>query len=201
MAFKENGQGLNGLVGSVLVDRTSEGLMEQLKLSPSIAETELKKRVKELAAQITKDFKGQKLLAIGVLKGSFIFYSDLIREIELDVLCDFCALSSYQGNKSSGEVRLTMDLSHSVKDRHVLIIEDIVDTGLTMQFLQNYLKTRQPKSMKSAALLLKPDALKIDCTVDYVGFKIANDFVVGYGLDYQGRYRNLPYLAQVQSFN
>lgn len=173
--------------------------MENLNLSPLISEEELKKKVKEMGAAITKEYKGQSLLAVGVLKGSFMFYSDLIREIDLDVVCDFCAISSYTGMQSSGEVRLTMDLSHSVQAQNVLIIEDIVDTGLSMHFLQNYLKTRMPRSIKTASLLLKPDALKVDCEVDYVGFKIANDFVVGYGLDYQNYYRNLPYIAQVQS--
>ncbi len=175
--------------------------MENLKMSPLIDEATLKARIKEMAAQITKDYKGETILAVGVLKGSFMFYSDLIRELEGDVICDFCQLSSYNSMTSSGEVRLSMDLNHSVRGQHVLIIEDIVDTGLSMHFLTTYLKSREPRSVKVASLLLKPEAMKIDCKIDYVGFKIANDFVVGYGLDYQNNFRNLPYIAQVQSIN
>ena len=175
--------------------------MENLKMSPLISEEQLKKRIKEMGAAISKDYAGQTILAVGVLKGSFMFYSDLIRELDLDVICDFCQLSSYNSMQSSGEVRLNMDLGHSVRGQNVLIIEDIVDTGLSMHFLTNYLKSREPRSIKVASLLLKPDALKIECEIDYVGFKIANDFVVGYGLDYQNNFRNLPYIAQVQSIN
>lgn len=175
--------------------------MEHFKLSPLIGEDELKAKIKTLGKTITEEFRGQNLLVVGVLKGSFMFYSDLIRELDLDVVCDFCAVSSYDGMDSNGEVRLTMDLSHSVRGQNVLLVEDIVDTGLTMDFLKNYIQAREPRSLKTASLLLKPDALKIDCKVDYVGFKIANDFVVGYGLDYQNMYRNLPYIAQVQSIN
>ncbi|MCB0412242.1 MAG: hypoxanthine phosphoribosyltransferase [Bdellovibrionales bacterium] len=173
----------------------------ELKMNPLISEAEISKRVKEMAKEITEDLKDQRLMVVGVLKGSFMFYSDLIRELDLELICDFCSVSSYQGAKSSGEVRLTMDLSHSVHGQNVLIIEDIVDTGLTMQFLQNHIASRNPKSLRTAGLLLKPDAMKVDCKVDYVGFQIANDFVVGYGLDYENKYRNLPFIAQVQSFN
>lgn len=176
--------------------------METIKHSPLITEKQLKDRIKEIGAEITAQYKGKKLIAVGVLKGSFMFFSDLIREIDADLICDFCGVSSYaNSSQSSGEVKITLDLNASIKDKHILLIEDIVDTGLTMNFLKAHIKARMPASLTTAALLLKPQALKVDCTLDYVGFEIANDFVVGYGLDYQGLYRNLPYIAQVQNIN
>src|SRR6185437_12033099 len=147
-------------------------------------------------------FKGKDLIAIATLKGSFMFYADLIREIETDILCEFCSAASYHsGAHSSGEVKLTMDIHCEIKDRHIVLIEDIVDTGLTMNFLRNHFLASKPKSLTTVTLLLKPDALKEKCPVDLVGFKIPNDFVVGYGLDYQGGFRHLPYIAQVANIN
>ncbi len=176
--------------------------MEHLRLSPLITEEEIQTRVKNMGAAIADRFKKQDLVMIGVLKGSFMFYSDLIRSIETDLSCDFIAVSSYQNSvTSSGEVKVTMDLSRSIRDRNVVLVEDIVDTGLTLNFLQRHLANHKPKSLTSCTLLLKPDALKEKCEVDMVGFKIPNDFVVGYGLDYQGYFRNLPYIAQVSNFN
>jgi hypoxanthine phosphoribosyltransferase len=145
--------------------------------------------------------KGKDIVAVCVLKGSFVFYSDLIRNIETDVQCEFFGVSSYHGMSSSGEVKVTLDLAHPIEGKDVILVEDIVDTGLTMNYLKSALLSRKPKSLTTVALLEKPDALKVPCEVDYVGFKIPNDFVVGYGLDYQGLYRNLPYIAQVQSLN
>lgn len=176
--------------------------MEHLKLSPLISEAEIKTRVKKMGAEILDRFRGQDLVAVGVLKGSFMFYADLVRAVEMDLSCDFCSVSSYNnGAQSSGEVRLTLDISRSIRDKHVLVIEDIVDTGLTMNYLRRHFAQHKPKSVFTASLLLKPDALKEECPVDLVGFKIPNDFVVGYGLDYQGYFRNLPYLAQVSNIN
>ncbi len=176
--------------------------MEHLKLSTLIAEDQIQKRIKEIAAKITKDYAGKELVAVGVLKGSFLFYADLIRAIELDLVCDFCGASSYgDGTSSSGEVRLTMDLQTSIKGKDVLLIEDIVDTGLTMNFLKKHLQSKEPKSITTASLLLKPAALKEDCPIDHVGFEVGNDFVVGYGLDYQGYFRQLPYVARVENMN
>ena len=135
-----------------------------------------------------------------VLKGSFLFYSDLIRNIQTDITCDFYSVSSYHGGtNSTGVVKMNLDLSSSIEGKHVVLIEDIVDTGLTMDYLKKMLEFRKPASITTVALLEKTDALKIDCKVDYIGFKIENEFVVGYGLDYQGYYRNLPYIAQVQN--
>lgn len=176
--------------------------MEPLVLSKFISESEIKNRVKVMGAQLSDMFKEKEVIAVCVLKGSFIFYSDLIRAMNTDVVCDFFACSSY-GNamSSSGQVKLTLDLSSRINNKHVVLIEDIIDTGLTMNYLQNMVKLRDPKSMTTVTLLHKPDAKKVDCQIDLVGFKIPNDFVVGYGLDYQGLYRNLPYIAQVQNMN
>jgi hypoxanthine phosphoribosyltransferase len=173
--------------------------MENLRLKTLISETEISKRVKEMGAALTDRFKGQKITAVCVLKGSFVFYSDLIRQIDTDVRCEFIGLSSYGNHMaSSGEVKLTMDVNAPIEGRHVLVVEDIVDTGLTMDYLQKFLALRQPKSVTTVALLQKPAAKKVDYDLDMVGFKIPNDFVVGYGLDYQNYYRHLPYLAQVE---
>ncbi len=176
--------------------------MENLRLSPLISEEEIQERVRKMGAAITDKFRGQDLVVVGVLKGSFMFYADLIRAIETDLSCDFCAVSSYADcTVSSGEVKVTMDLSRSIRDRSVVVVEDIVDTGLTMNFLKRHLAAHKPKAIFTASLLMKPDALKEKCEVDLVGFKIPNDFVVGYGLDYQGYFRNLPYIAQVSNIN
>jgi hypoxanthine phosphoribosyltransferase len=173
-----------------------------LKLSTYISEADIQKKVKELGAAITKKYKGQDLVAVCVLKGSFLFYSDLIRSIELDVQCEFFGVSSYHGGTtSSGEVKVTLDLAGPVEGKNVLLVEDIVDTGLTMNYLKSSISSRKPKSLTTVTLLEKPEALKVPCELDFVGFKIPSDFVVGYGLDYQGLYRNLPYIAQVQSLN
>lgn len=173
--------------------------MEQLQLKTLISEAEIKKRIQAMGAALSDRFKDQEVVAICVLKGSFIFFSDLIREIEADLKCEFVGLSSYgNSTSSSGEVKLTMDISTALEGKHVLIVEDIVDTGLTMDYLHKLMELRNPKTITTATLLHKPDAKKVDCQLDMVGFKIPNDFVVGYGLDYQNQYRQLPYIAQVE---
>lgn len=154
------------------------------------------KRVGELGQQITQDYKGQPLLVIAVLKGSFVFAADLMRALDLDVSVDFIGVASYAGSESTGEVRLTHDLTSEIKDRHVLVVEDIVDTGRTLDFLLNCLEIRKPASLKIAALLSKPEAHEMCHGVEYVGFEISREFVVGYGLDYDGLYRNLPDIMQ-----
>lgn len=175
--------------------------MDHLRLSPLIKEDEIRARVAEMGETITSKFKGKDLVMVGVLKGSFMFFADLIRNINTDVTTDFCGVSSYEGAHSSGEVKINLDLSRSIRDRHVILVEDIVDTGLTMNFLRRHFLQHKPKSLMTCSLLLKPDALKEECPVDLVGFKIPNDFVVGYGLDYQGYFRNLAYIAQVSNIN
>lgn len=169
-----------------------------MKISPYITTEQIQQKVKEIADKLTEKYKGEQVVAVCVLKGSFMFYSDLIRNIQGDVTCEFFGVSSYHGTTSSGEVKVTLDLTHPVEGKHLLLVEDIVDTGLTMNYLKTNLISRKPKSLTTVALLEKPDALKVQCEVDYTGFKIRNDFVVGYGLDYQGLYRNLPYIALVQ---
>ena len=176
--------------------------MAPLQMTKLIDEKKIAARVKEMGAEITKLCKKEELIAVAVLKGSFMFYSDLIRAVDADLRTDFLGCSSY-GNetKSSGEVKLTLDLTHGIQGKNVLLVEDIVDTGLTMDFLVKTLAARKPKNLWTATLLFKPKALKIDFKPDFVGFNVSNEFVVGYGLDYQGHYRNLPYIAQVTSLN
>jgi hypoxanthine phosphoribosyltransferase len=153
----------------------------------------IKKRVQEVARQIAKDFKGERVHLIGVLKGACIFLSDLVREINLDTSLDFIAVSSYgKGKDSSGQVRVNKDLDSSVEGLNVILVEDILDTGLTLSYLRRILEQRRPRVLKIAALLDKPSRRIIkDIKADYVGFEIPNEFVVGYGLDYGERYRNL----------
>jgi hypoxanthine phosphoribosyltransferase len=177
--------------------------MHSIKLSTYISEKDLQNKVSELGQILTKKFKDSKepVVAVCILKGSFIFFSDLVRAMNLDLNIEFFGVSSYHGAQSSGAVKVTLDLSTSIEGKHVILVEDIVDTGLTMNYLIKNLQARGPKSLTTVTLLEKPDALKVDCKVDHVGFKIKNDFVVGYGLDYEGFYRNLPYLAQLQNIN
>jgi len=157
---------------------------------------EVKAKVQELGATLSKKFQGSEPVCVCILNGSFMFYSDLIRSLDLDVTCEFLGVSSYKNSKvSSGEVEVTLDISTPLLDRDVILIEDIVDSGLTMNYIINMIKARNPRSVTVVTLLFKPDSLKIKCPLDLIGFEIPNDFVVGYGIDYAGHYRNLPYLA------
>jgi hypoxanthine phosphoribosyltransferase len=157
-------------------------------------------RVKELAGQIEADYPdGEEILIVCVLKGGFLFMSDLVRSMSPRVAIDFIAVSSYgAGTKSSGEVRFQKDLDSSLENRHVIIVEDIVDTGLTLRYLQEILRSRAPKSLKTVCLLSKPSRRQVDVPVEYIGFTIEDKFVVGYGLDYAEKYRNLPHIAVLQ---
>ncbi len=156
-------------------------------------------RNRELGAQITADYQGKgDLVLVGVLRGSFPFIADLCRHIDLPVEVDFLGLSSYgDRTETSGIVRMTQDLSEPVKGKHVLVVEDIVDTGLTMKYLLANLQTREPASVRIATLLHKPAGMKVKVDLDYVGFTIPNKFVVGYGLDYSRKLRNLPFIGVV----
>lgn len=168
----------------------SRGGGEKLKIL--IRRAAIQKRVREVALQITKDFKGERVHLIGVLKGACIFLSDLVREISLDTSIDFIAVSSYGKNKeSSGQVRVLKDLDSSIEGLNVILVEDILDTGLTLSYLLRVLEQRKPKLLRVAALLDKPSRRLKPVKGDYVGFTIPNEFVVGYGLDYAERYRNL----------
>ncbi len=169
-------------------------------ITPMITEEQLQARIKELGAQISADYAGKEVVAVAVLKGSVPFFADLIRQIELPGLsCDCLGLASYGSRtESSGVVRLTSDLSRPVAGKHLLIIEDIVDTGLTIQYLLQNMETRQPESIRICTLLHKPAGERVKVPMDYVGFTIANEFVVGYGLDYDERYRQLSYIGTMK---
>ena len=160
-------------------------------------EETLRRRIGELGAQITADYQdGKPVVLVGVLKGSFLFLADLCRSIDLPVEIDFLGLSSYgDAQESTGVVQLTQDLTRSVEGKHVVVVEDIVDTGLTMQYLLENLSTRKPASVKIASLLHKPSRARVKVPIDYLGFEIPDRFVVGFGLDYAGKLRNLPFIG------
>jgi len=160
---------------------------------------ELARRVKELGAEISRDYHGRDLILIGVLKGAIFFLSDLMREIDIDCEVDFMAVASYgSSTDSSGVVRILKDLDASIEGREVLIVEDIVDSGLTLQYLLRTLRAREPASIEVCALLTKPERRKTTVEIRYEGFEIPNEFAIGYGLDHAERYRNLPYVAVLQ---
>jgi len=157
---------------------------------------DLSRRVRELAEEVSRDYAGKNLLLIGVLKGAVFFLSDLMRHIDIPVEVDFMAVASYgSATKTSGVVRILKDLDAAIEGRDVLIVEDIVDSGLTLQYLLDTLRSRNPRTLEVCALLSKPDARTTDVPIKYTGFDIPNEFVVGYGLDYAERYRGLPYVA------
>ena len=159
----------------------------------------IQKRVRELAKEIRKDFRGEQLHLVSVLKGGVFFLTDLARNIRGDVSFDFIAVASYgQNTHSSGQVRLTRDLDSSIEGRTVIVVEDILDTGMTLQYLLRLFQQRKPKHLRVAVLLDKPERRIAAVHADYVGFTIPNEFVVGYGLDYSERYRNLPYVGVLE---
>jgi hypoxanthine phosphoribosyltransferase len=162
-----------------------------------LSEEQIQQRVAALGAQISRDRMDRgSVHLVGVLKGSFVFLADLVRAIELPVTLDFLAVSSYAaGTTSTGEVKLVKDLDAALDGRHVIIVEDIVDSGLTLSYLQDILRARGPASLATVCLLSKPSRRKVDVPLDYVGFVIEDRFVVGYGLDYAEQYRNLPYIG------
>ena len=156
-------------------------------------------KVRELGATITADYRGKELVIIPVLKGSFVFAADLSRAIDLPLKIDFFGVRSYEGTESSGVVETTLDLSKPIEGKHVLIVEDIVDTGLTMKYMLDNFQTRRPASLRLASLLHKPARTQVPVDIDYLGFSIDDVFVIGYGLDFDQRYRNLPYLGVMKS--
>lgn len=161
-----------------------------------LSASEIQRRVTEMGRQISQDYAGKDVVVVGVLTGSVMFLADLIRHIELPLELDFVATSSYgQATKTSGEVRLVKDLGHPVLGKHVIVAEDIIDTGLTLRYLLETLQARQPASIACCVLLDKPSRRQVQVPVQYRGFEIEDRFVVGYGLDYAGRYRNLPYIG------
>lgn len=159
-------------------------------------EETIQKRVKELADQISHDYKDEGVMFIGILKGSIAFMADLMKAMSIDIQIDFMAVSSYGAStKSTGVVRILKDLDADIKDKNILIIEDIIDTGTTLKYLMGYLNSRGPKSIKICSLLDKPERRKADVKADYMGFTIPDEFVVGYGLDYAEWYRGLPFIG------
>src|SRR5881392_485868 len=165
--------------------------------STLISEADIHARIRSLAGEIERDYpSADGVHLVAVLKGGFMFMADLVRAMSDRVTMDFMAVSSYgKGTTSSGQVRVLKDLDSNVEGRHIILVEDIVDTGLTLHYLQDLLKARAPKSLRTACLLSKPSRRKVDVQVDYIGFTIEDHFVVGYGLDYAEKYRNLPYIA------
>ena len=160
------------------------------------SEEELDKRVSEIAAEINRDYAGKEPMLISVLRGSFVFMADLIRKIEVPCTVDFMAVSSYgRGTTSSGQVQITKDLSDDIEGKDIIVVEDILDSGNTLSYLLQLLQARKPASMKLCTLLDKPDRRVKEVHVDYTGFTIPDEFVVGYGLDYAEKYRNLPYIG------
>jgi hypoxanthine phosphoribosyltransferase len=165
-------------------------------LKPFISAKRLQDRVRALGRAIRADYRGRDLVLVGILKGSFIFMADLARAINLPLTCDFMRVSSYgSGTLSSGRIRMEFDLSHPIRGKHVLLVEDIVDTGWTLDHVLRELRKKKPSSLRLAALLHKPDRTRVTVPIDYLGFKIPDRFVVGYGLDFDGRYRNLPHVS------
>lgn len=170
-----------------------------MDLQTLVSEEQIRKRVKELAQEINRDFEGREIVVVGVLKGSFLFMADLVRHLKGPLTCDFLRMASYNAEgQSTGTVRLEFDLTQPIEDKTVLLVEDIVDTGLTASFLMDHLQQKKPREVKLCSLLHKP-AEKIHVEIDYLGFDIPNEYVVGYGLDLDGQYRYLPHIARVVS--
>lgn len=170
--------------------------MERMFGRPIVTQEQMRSRIRELGRQISADYAGKDLVLVGILKGAYAFFADLARAIRIPVQVDFIIVTSYGTQaKTSGKVKLVTELTEKIKDRDVLLVEDIVDSGLTVQYLTKALAKQKPRSIKVCTLLSKPERRVVDVQLQYVGFRIPNQYVVGYGLDYQQQYRNLPYLA------
>jgi hypoxanthine phosphoribosyltransferase len=162
---------------------------------PFLTSSQIQARVKELAQQISKDYAGKTMLSVGILKGSFMFFSDIVRSIEVPLTLDFIIASSYVKSQTSGEVKVHYDIREDVSDKHVLLIDDIVDTGITLNQIRERVLSRSPQSLKICTFLDKKERREVDIPLDYVGYVIPNHYVVGYGLDFDNKYRNLPYIS------
>lgn len=170
--------------------------MERMFGRPIITQEQMRGRIRELGRQISTDYAGKDLVLVGVLKGAYAFFADLARAIRIPVRVDFIVVTSYgTGSRTSGKVKLVTELTEQIKNKDVLLVEDIVDSGLTVQYLMKALGKRKPRSINVCTLLSKPERRVVDVHVQYIGFKIPDLYVIGYGLDYQQKYRNLPYLA------
>lgn len=171
-------------------------MYEEILEKVLFSKEQLAERIKGLAKRLDEDYAGKKPLMVAILKGSVMFFTDLIREMRLPLSIDFMSISSYgNGVKSSGEVKMIKDLDNKIEGKDVVIVEDIVDSGYTMKYLKHLLEARNPASIKICALLDKPSRRETDVHVDYTGFEVGNEFVVGYGLDYAGLYRNIPFIG------
>ena len=170
--------------------------MERIFGRPIVTQEEMRARIRELGKQITSDYTGKDFVLVGVLKGAYAFYADLARAIRIPMRVAFLMVTSTRSrSKTSGKVKMVTELTEDIKGKDVLLVEDIVDSGLTAQYLVKILAKKKPRSIKVCTLLSKPDGRTVDVVIDYVGFTVPNKYVVGYGLDYQQKYRNLPYLA------
>ena len=170
--------------------------MSRSRIYPLLAEEPLQARIRELGAEIARDYAGKDLVVIGLLNGVYMFFSDLTRSMDLDFEVTFMQVASYgAGTESTGEVKILHDLDRSIRGRHALVVEDIVDTGLTLSKVRKLLLDREPASLRIVSLLDKPSRRRVEVPVDYVGFTIEDHFVVGYGLDLDGKFRNLPYVG------
>ena len=169
-----------------------------MEVNVLINKARLENRIEEMAKQIEKDYEGKDIVFIGILKGSVMFMAELVKNIKSNVELDFMDVSSYEGTESSGDVRINSDIRNSIKGKDVIIVEDIIDTGRTLTYLIEYLKQKQPNSLKIATMLSKPSRRIMELNVDYIGFSINDEFVVGYGLDYNEKYRNLPYIGYLE---
>lgn len=171
------------------------GIMEKDIERVLISQIEIEKKVQEIGERISADYEGQEPVFVGVLKGCFIFMADLMRHVTINCSMDFMAVSSYQGTSSTGAVKINKDLNESIEGKHVILVEDILDSGVTLNYLKNYLSVRKPASIRVVTLMDKPARRKADIYADYSCFEVPDAFVVGYGLDYNEKYRNLPYIG------
>jgi hypoxanthine phosphoribosyltransferase len=164
-----------------------------------IPEVKIQARLAELAQEINHDYRDKEVTAICILKGSFVFFSDLIRRFEFPMTCEFLGVSNYPSKLvSSGEVKITLDINEPLENKHVIVFDDLVDSGLTLSYIMNTLQARRPASLKSCGLLLKQDNLRTEIDINYLGFKIGREFVVGYGIDFSGQFRGLPYVGYIE---
>ncbi len=163
-----------------------------------INKAKLERRIEEMAKQIQKDYEGKEMVLIGILKGSVIFMTELAKNIKSSVILDFMDVSSYEGTESTGSVKINKDIRDSIEGKDVILVEDIIDTGRTLTYVKEYLKQKNPNSIKIATMLSKPSRRVMELEVEYIGFAIEDKFVVGYGLDYNEKYRNLPYIGYIE---
>jgi hypoxanthine phosphoribosyltransferase len=162
---------------------------------PFLTVEQIQKKNRELADRISSDYKGKNLLAVGILKGAFIFFSDLVRLIQIPLAIDFLIASSYMKSETTGEIKIHYDIKEDLSDKDVLLVEDIVDTGITLNYLRERILNEEPRSLRICTFLDKKERREVAVPIDYIGFEIPNEFVVGYGLDYDNKYRNLPYIS------